>query len=80
MSNTCEADDKQIYVIKILINQKSCYYLANYDFTLSRDEKDALIFIDKSRAEKLGAEVERKYEEFKGVVATAFIELFNMEF
>lgn len=75
MSNLVQAvNEKKIYIVKVKINDLDSYYLADLDFTISKNEKDALIFLNKNNAYKLASIIENKYEGVLGVVVDKSIQ------
>lgn len=67
-------NEKKIYIVKVKINDLDSYYLADLDFTISKNEKDALIFLNKNNAYKLASIIENKYEGALGVVVNKSIQ------
>ncbi|KIS22059.1 hypothetical protein [Clostridium botulinum] len=69
-----EDKKENIYIIEVLINKYEKYYLADYDFSLSKNKRDAVIFIKENNAYKLASIIETKYKEALGKVRAENIE------
>lgn len=65
---TKEFKKENVYIIEVLINKYEKYYLADYDFSLSRNKRDAVIFIKENNAYKLASIIETKYKKALGKV------------
>lgn len=63
-----ENDLEQIYIVEVIINKSEIYYLADYDFSLSKNKRDSVIFIKESNAYKAASITEIKYEQALGKV------------
>lgn len=69
-----EDKKENVYIIEVLINKYEKYYLADYDFSLSKNKRDAVIFIKENNAYKLASIIETKYKEVLGKVRAENIE------
>lgn len=68
MSNLQVIDKQEIYLVEIELNNKEIYYLTDLDFTISKNKKDSLIFINENNAYKLASIIETKYKKSLGKV------------
>lgn len=59
---------KEVFIVKVKFDDLESYYLADLDFTISKNKKDALIILNKNNAYKLASIIESKYEGALGVV------------
>lgn len=67
--------NNKVFIVEVVISEQK-YYLADYDFSLSKSKKDCMLFTNENNAYKIASIIETKYpalakvgiEEIKNII------------